>query len=450
MAESFFDHMSDIFLNMYENYREFRNDIDRRREELLSANRVLLQDNHILLDFHEMMHVPEGRFDIQYEEIVFECAFHYKPEENLYVILNGSLTGEPPQFKRWSYYPFLNGSMLNIADPMYRIYDGLKLGWYYGNDCYDLRKYVVEVVKKVAYILKIDNRNIIFLASSGGGAAVIECASLMEGARSVAINPQIILSEYGYAKRFTEITQIDLNKEDIWNRNNAIYYLKTVKSSYHILIFNIRSNEDMEQVSNICKSFDISVKYGINVFKQLAIWLYDGECKPYLRGHSTQEYYCIVFVIEFLIKNIGKQEFEKRYDSFFRLINEFWYFMWQQEKKSKIGMLDLSKLVFCRDSKQTVVLWGGGGIAEYLSKELFDISHNNFYNIRMVIDNDESKDGKYFASNIVIKHPSSVLDWNDYFVIITAQDKKGISAQLEDMNLKYGENFIYWDDLFKV
>ena len=37
---------------------------------------------------------------------------------------------EKQVFSRWSYYKFLNGSMLNIADPMLELYPELKLGWY--------------------------------------------------------------------------------------------------------------------------------------------------------------------------------------------------------------------------------------------------------------------------------------------------------------------------------
>lgn len=441
-----FDYMDNIF---FEDYDHFIEQVDSRRKEFLFADTHLLQDNHIILDLDKTVHIPNGRVNIPYKDIMFECVFHYKASKKLYVLLNGALTLSPPQFTRWSYYPFLDGCMLNIADPMYRRYSDLKLGWYYGSEQYDLRAYVAELVKKVAHILEIEDKNIVFWGSSGGGAAAIECASLIEGAKTVAINPQIMLSEYDYEKDFRRITGSDLRKRDAFHRNDAIYYLKYTKESNFLLIFNIRSKDDMIQVKNICLEFDISVKYGLNVFPHLIIWLYDAECEPFVSGHSAQEYYCIGFVIMFLLNNIMNPNMEKEYAPLVRLINEFWQFYWQQEKRLRAKKIDFEILVMCRESNKKVVLWGGGVLAREFSSELFDIKNNNYYKIQLVIDNDKSKEGTYFDDKLLIQHPDSILDWKDYFIIIAVKrNRKDIQMQLESLNLQYHKDFIYCDDLY--
>lgn len=442
-----FDYMDNIF---FEDFENFIKQMDSERKAFLYADRNLLQDNQIVLDLDKTAHIPSGRVNISYKNILFECVFHYKENKKLYVMLNGALTMDPPQFTRWSYYPFLDGCMLNIADPMYREYKDLKLGWYYGNGEYDLRVYVAEVIKKVAHILGIEDRNIVFWGSSGGGAAVVECSALIEGARAVAINPQMMLAEYDYEKEFLNITGNNLKEEDAFYRNDAIHHLKSAKERKFLLIFNTRSSDDMKQVRNICMRFNISVKYGFNVFQHFIIWLYDAECEPYISGHSAQEYYCIVFVIIFLIKKMADSDLEKHYAALIRLINEFWHHYWQQEKRLRANKVNLEKLILCRETNRKIALWGSGRLATRISNELLDIRNNNYYKIQLVIDNDKSKAGTCFEEELLIWHPDQLLDWNDYFIIIAVKrNRKDIQIQLEKLGLQYNKDFIYYGDLYE-
>lgn len=434
----------------FDNYESFKERIDNARSRMLSKDYSLLSDRQIDIDIDSVAGISNGRFNIEYNDILFECFFYYKSKSRLYVFLNGALTDEPPQFKRWSYYSFLDGSILNIADPMYRLYDNLALGWYYGNKDCDFRIYITEIVKKIAQILCISDENIIFFGSSGGGAAAIECAALLNEAKGVSINPQIVLEEYTYAKEFSRITGVDLKNDDKWHRNDALYWLNTNTKSSHILIFNLRSRLDMEQVENICRMLNITVCYGLNVFKDLVIWIYDAECLPYVSGHSAQEFYCIMFVIEYMIKNIDLVKNKSTDEDFFRLINELWYNHWQQEKKIKQGKIDIQKLIFCRETKKKIALWGSGNWASTLSEELFDILNDNPYKIQLVIDNDEKRDGGLFKGKIEIKHPNRINNWNDYYVIITMIGGcEQVMKQLEEKNMSYKQDFIFWRDLFE-
>ena len=439
-----FGYMEDIY---FQEYDQFRKEVDRRRERMMFSDPSLLEEKGIILDFETITEIPNGRFDIRYRGVLFECVFFCKPHSPLYVILNGALTADPPQFSRWSYYPFLNGSMLNIADPMYKMYDGLKLGWYYGNENLDLREYLARVVEKIASILQVDNKNIIFFGSSGGGAAVIETANHLAGAKSVAVNPQIILSEYYvYAEEFEKITHNDLKKDEIWNRNNAIYHLKNFNQSFHIIIINLRSPLDMKQLNNICMDLGITLKYGINIFEHFAIWIYDGECEPFMDGHCTQEFYCIFFVIEYLLEHV-KENYN--YSELIRLINEFWYYHWYTEKNLRRQIPNMKILLQCREQNEKNVIWGGGNIAKDLAKKIFDIHGENYYKIMMVIDSNREKKGKLFEGKLLIEHPDCIKDWSEYFVIITTEKCEAIQGYLESVGLIYRKNFILYKDLYK-
>ncbi|MGN0325198.1 MAG: hypothetical protein ACI4DW_02720 [Lachnospiraceae bacterium] len=111
--------------------------------------------------------IPNGRIVIQYDNVDFDCLFVHKECKKLYVLLNGSRpVGTSPVFKRWSWYTFMDGSVLNIDDPMCRDFPNLMLGWYWGNANKSYRHDVVEIVKVFAE--KYQFSDIVFYASSGG------------------------------------------------------------------------------------------------------------------------------------------------------------------------------------------------------------------------------------------------------------------------------------------
>lgn len=83
-----FDFMKDIF---FEEYESFKETVDEKRKVMSLADKSLLADEDIYLDINKAKNIPNGRLNIVYEKILFECVFHYKAGEKLYVILNGAL-----------------------------------------------------------------------------------------------------------------------------------------------------------------------------------------------------------------------------------------------------------------------------------------------------------------------------------------------------------------------
>lgn len=217
----FLKQMNELYLNSVDTFCET---IDTSRKQMLYTDYDLLNktSRKIRLEEDEL---DNGRFEIEFKGINFKCVFVHKENAPLYVLFNGAKVGGNTFLSRWSYYSFSNGSMLNIEDPMFDLYSDLNLGWYYGNSEKSYREIIAELVKEIAKKINVANSEIIFAGSSGGGTVTIECASYIEGATAVAINPQVVLSEYGYSSKFTKITGINLNEDDKWHRNNFIYYL---------------------------------------------------------------------------------------------------------------------------------------------------------------------------------------------------------------------------------
>lgn len=441
----FFGHMRDI---KYHEYSQLIEAVESCRHNMLDADCRLLCHKVQSVHLDEDFALSNGRIDIEYQRIKFECFFYYRQNTPLYVFLNGALTQQRPQFSRWSYYKFVDGSILNIADPMYRMYEELVLGWYYGNKDLNLRICISEIVKKIAAKIGVANEDIIFYGSSGGGAAVIECASYLSGSKAVCINPQIILSEYFYADIFERITSNCLMRDDRWYRNNALYYLQNNNGSTHLILINIRCESDMLQANNICKAVGIEIKYGLNVFGSLLIWLYDCNCEPYVNAHDIQDNFYMFFAIKKVLESMDNHMVLEQIDSFCRYVNEWWNAWWQRELYWRSRQPNLHYLIECTKLSRKIALFGTGMEAQRLCSELLGIPGENYYDVQVVFDNDENKWGNAFNGYTVL-NPNQICDWQDYFVIIcSSKYVTEIKQQLEDYGLVCKRDFITLKDLY--
>lgn len=268
----------------------------------------------------------------------------------------------------------------------------------------------------MAQLLNVDGNNIIFMGSSGGGQIVFECASYIENAKAVAINPQIKLKEWSfYAEQFSKITGIQLGG-DKWHRDDAIYFLKQNEKHLKILIVNLRSKDDMLQVKHVSDELCIKIKYGINYFSSynLIIWIYDGDMEPFLPAHSTQEFYCIFFIIEYLAKGSLPEN-----NSLFLLFNEFWNYRYKVEKKCRLEYKTPDMFIAhkCHNESRTVAVWGFGKKFKFVENYLFNIDGQNYYNIRCIIDSNRGISGMEYKG-IKIIHPDRIQDWTFFYAIV--------------------------------
>ena len=435
---------------MFEQYDSFIAQLNYDRDEMLKRDYSILEKHHGIFELDCLEFIPNGRFTIRHRGVNFECLFHYKKGTFLYTFLNGAIStrGEFPKFGRWSYYSYIDGSMFNISDPMLELYEDLHLGWYYGTKDVNFRKLVAEIVDKIASVIGVTSENVVFYGSSGGGSATLECSSYLKGSKTVSINPQLYLGDWPYAKEFETITKQNLSEDKFSYRDDIAHFLK-LKSNQHIIIINVRSEIDMQQLKKLAAAMDIQLKIGLNVFEGYTVWLYDADCSPYIHPHNIQEFYCVFWVIEHLLKQDYNKDRDE-YKKFIRLINEFWYNRWAIEKQLKTTKeLNRDVLIRCRENERVVALFGGGEFFNKLNKEVFDLENKNYYKVTMVIDNNIKKNGMLVGESVSMIHPSEINNWSGIFVIITSELYcKEIQAQLNDMGLQYKKDYITWTDLY--
>ena len=271
----------------------------------------------------DVKELPDGRFSILHRKVEFECVYHYKASDKLYVVLNGArdhLKSRLPIFKRWSFYKHFDGTVLNVADPMYRKYDGLSIGWYYGNSEENYLEYLLEVVEKVANSMKIESHNITFYSSSAGGYAALYCATRIKGSTAIAINPQIKLNLWPWTKNFQEVVGVDFSEDDLFDRNNLPELIRQAKESRFVICINCRSREDMQQLHNLCNTVGSDIAYGIcKLQSNIITWVYDAEGEHL---HNACDYPALVNAILKLCNE--KLDIEKD-TSYFQMIQEQWH-----------------------------------------------------------------------------------------------------------------------------
>lgn len=343
-------------------------EIEKFRMDMFHYDKNLLTDTDIKLSLKEFNNAPDGRFIIPYKTIDFDCLFKRDHVSNrLYVIFNGSRpANSSPVFKRWSYYKYMNGSMLNIDDPMYKLYRKLVLGWYYGTETENYCDYVVEIVE--IFAKQNGFKDIVFFASSGGGYAALYCACKIDGSMAVAINPQIDLSLFPYSRTFETITGLNLNRVDKFGRNNLCELIANADHSKFLLINNCESPEDMVQLNNLLSKLDLQqeVHYGLSELKKNIIcWIYQAKD---LSAHNAQEYPAIFWGMEYLIDHFNEAE---HMHDFILLLNELWYDRYEVQYEKKLNIQqdrDKCLALFLMMNEWVKVKQDGKNLVSYFEK----------------------------------------------------------------------------------
>lgn len=225
-----------------------------------------------------------------------------------------------PLFRRWSYADLTESNVISIADPMLRKHEDIRLGWYYGTKDENYLDYISEMVMICAEQMHIRRDKILFYSSSGGGFAALYCACKVKGSTVVVINPQIKLAVDSYCEEFERITGISLGENDCFERNNLPELIMKSSGSKFVIIENLRSVEDMEQLRILCSVNGVIPQYGLTWIKQNVLtWVYDADYEP---PHNAQEWKTMFWVIEFLARNFDKTD---DYKYLYHIFNELWH-----------------------------------------------------------------------------------------------------------------------------
>lgn len=395
--------MYDVFSLEITDFQDIKN-LHSLRDKNNTYDISLLQDKGLKIDLENITDIPQGRFVIEYkvqEEVVpFECLFHYKTSDKLYVVFNGSLTTEYPEFKRWSWYNVFNGSMLNIADPMLKNYKNLELGWYYGDKEHNYRQYLVEIIKKISKFYNISNNNIIMYASSGGGSVALDCAAEIKGSTAIVINPQINL--YNYKRQsinFQKITGIDLQQND--ERNDILYKILENKQSYYLFVENISSKDDFIQIEPLFKKLNMPIKYGITRHENIGIWCYDiMGANP----HNIQENRILYEFIDFLANSLQTQENWSCYEKQFLWLSELWRdsYLRQENISRAEQVLDITEnhFMFEKSFKEIEILPKTDKFNAYL----FDLKLRKLTKYKIIIANSKLLQGSSSGFCLSVKN----------------------------------------------
>lgn len=209
-----------------------------------------------------------GAFDLPFKGDVFNGYLHCKDSDVLCVFLspagrtNVKNRGEVV-FIFTGFIGAMNANMLYIEDPMYKKHHNLDCAWFYGDENSSHIDQVVEIVETIAKKNKIKTENIVFVGASAGGYAAISCADKFKGTKAYAFNPQIKLSDWGYSKKFTELTGLDTVEQDALGRNDISRFIHNKQSKF-FLHFNSFSEADKPQVKIVSDALGIEVKDGLN------------------------------------------------------------------------------------------------------------------------------------------------------------------------------------------
>lgn len=311
------------------NYDSYFKIITNITNKSCKIDKSLIADNNLLINIEELNEkIPESsRFIIDCHNEFLQDTLFVRQGDAPYLFV--SLTGARNDintlgsFRRWSYYPYYNGHMLSFLDPMFRKFSTLKLGWYYGTESFNLLQQLANIILIFAKHLNIENKNIVFFASSGGGTAALYLSSIIENSNCIAYNPQIFLTNWPYSNMFTKITGINLYNEDKFKRNNIVSLLLNNKKSKYFIIQNIQSKLDYSgQILNLAKVLDMKLKYGIVKKDNIYVGLINVPSKT---PHSAFESRSILFLMNFFMQNIMQNmEITPLEESMFLGMAELW------------------------------------------------------------------------------------------------------------------------------
>ena len=317
-----------------DNYNYFSHKIELQYFKLKKYEYQINNDSCPIIDFDDLESSSlKDRFLIKYKGYDFDCLLTQPikdiEDKTLFVIFSGSREiniDKLPIFKRWSYYQFIDSYVLNIADPMFYKYDKLSLGWYYGSENESCIEYLADIIDKVKNNLCIDNKKIIFFGSSGGGYVALMMSLYFRDTLHIAINPQIQINQF-YGQNFPKVTGIDLNKKDLFRRNETISIIQERclnKYNKFLLLQNITDEHDCTcHLFPLMKKMNIDkLQFGLNtITSDMLCWIY--SC---VGGHNAQGDQYIFSLMLHLAKKLLNNETIDDNDRFmYKVISCIWH-----------------------------------------------------------------------------------------------------------------------------
>lgn len=89
---------------------------------------------------------------------------------------------------------------------------------------------------------------------------------------------------------------------------------------------------------------------------------------------------------------------------------------------------------------EKIVVWGTGKVSDILRKQY------SRFKIQYYIDSNVEKEG-HFIDGIEVKHPNSIKDWNQYFIVIAVNVCDSVVDYLNSKKLKSKENYVRFNQM---
>ncbi len=176
------------------------------------ASMAKLVDNLISLEMDEIENYefpPDEPFGLEiiHKDTLFYLIIRFSSKNKNFICIgpgafernktdsNGELI-TPPFFARWSWYKYLDESVISYADPMIFKDDEIKLGWFIGDKNHWYLETVSSIIQNLAKNQKVYNNNILFFGSSGGGFVSTCLGTLIKNSKVLINNSQLFVLNY--------------------------------------------------------------------------------------------------------------------------------------------------------------------------------------------------------------------------------------------------------------
>lgn len=137
---------------------------------------------------------------VNHDDVKYEFLIRFSSEsENLVCFGSGAYDPskfKPPVYNRHTWYLEFAESVIYYNDPTLYNDDKLTLGWGVGKNGEWYLPVIADILKILAHKNRVENENMLFFGSSGGGFTSVVLSTLLKGSIAVVNNPQMILQNY--------------------------------------------------------------------------------------------------------------------------------------------------------------------------------------------------------------------------------------------------------------
>lgn len=237
--ESRFEYFYDLKANEYLVFKFFIR--HKENKTVLTINSDKISSDTFIMNLNQVKFYKNCEVKILNNWTIPIKYQRFNERKKHIVLFNGALS------KKTNYYTYhrvtwinkFKANMLNIYDSTLSLRQDFTLGWYQGKLNDRLMPYIFEIIEKLKKDNNLNNSDLIFYGSSGGGWTALKFAEYFKGSVAVAINPQINILDYHSSKARKMIL------EHSFNKNSEEYVRKNFSNDIEIDAKKfIPSNED--------------------------------------------------------------------------------------------------------------------------------------------------------------------------------------------------------------